>query len=330
MFRIQFLLSVALLLGLTTACTGSGSIDLDDTGPEQLVDSDGDGEADAFDNCPERANPDQADADGDGLGDLCDNCPTVDNPDQLDTDGDLIGDACFCDTCAEDTLCWDHPGVGQQCIAAEQCPTDRQCGDNCCPAGSECVNGTCPLPDIWVEQDTLQDSLSISTKNIGPNDCVLVEGCVDASGTRTLLRFDTETPNTGAGDLHFGRPTDNPDVFVWSECHGHYHFDSYAWYDLRDSNGTIVATGHKQAFCLMDFNVHDDPISAGPSEYDCSYQGISAGWADTYGAYLDCQWVDVTDVPPGTYELTVRLNTDRIVAEEDYDNNEATATVTIE
>jgi hypothetical protein len=38
-------------------------------------DSDGDGVADAADNCPDDPNPDQADTDGDGLGDACD--PTV-------------------------------------------------------------------------------------------------------------------------------------------------------------------------------------------------------------------------------------------------------------
>ena len=75
------------------------------------VDSDGDGVADATDNCPSAANPGQTDTDGDGVGDLCDltptgdldgdqidsavdNCPDVANPDQVDSDGDGKGDAC--------------------------------------------------------------------------------------------------------------------------------------------------------------------------------------------------------------------------------------------
>jgi len=74
-------------------------------------DTDGDGVADAVDNCPDDANADQTDTDGDGIGDACDptptgdadedgiddaedNCPNVANPDQTDTDGDGIGDAC--------------------------------------------------------------------------------------------------------------------------------------------------------------------------------------------------------------------------------------------
>jgi len=77
-------------------------------------DTDGEGVCDAFDNCPDTANPSQADSDGDGDGDACDpcpsdplndsdgdgfcnsedNCPWVSNTDQVDTDNDGFGDAC--------------------------------------------------------------------------------------------------------------------------------------------------------------------------------------------------------------------------------------------
>ena len=57
-------------------------------------DADGDGVADASDNCPLVANPAQEDFDGDRSGDACDNCPATFNPTQRDLDRDGQGDAC--------------------------------------------------------------------------------------------------------------------------------------------------------------------------------------------------------------------------------------------
>ena len=80
--------------------------------PAPLVDSDGDGVFDPYDNCPNVPNPSQANADFDALGDACDpntalldsdhdgvpdtgdNCPTIANPSQEDADHDGVGDAC--------------------------------------------------------------------------------------------------------------------------------------------------------------------------------------------------------------------------------------------
>ena len=95
-------------------------------------------------------------------------------------------------------------------------------------------------------------------------------------------------------------------------------------------NGTAVV-GHKQAFCLEDL-LQWDPM-AGPAKYTCAYQGISAGWSDVYGSYLDCQWIDVTGVPPGPYFVRVTINGGpggtHVFDESDYDDNVATVPVTI-
>lgn len=58
-----------------------------------VVDADGDGDAtaDAADNCPSVANPDQADADGDGVGDACQSSPPPANtPPVLVLDSDQV------------------------------------------------------------------------------------------------------------------------------------------------------------------------------------------------------------------------------------------------
>ena len=57
-------------------------------------DQDGDGIADAADNCVAIGNPQQYNEDGDARGDVCDNCPHLDNDGQESGDGDAVGDAC--------------------------------------------------------------------------------------------------------------------------------------------------------------------------------------------------------------------------------------------
>ncbi len=74
-------------------------------------DTDGDTHPDRADNCPNRANSDQADSDGDGVGNVCDNCATVANRNQSNADGDALGDACDPDA--------DNDGVAN---ASDNCP----------------------------------------------------------------------------------------------------------------------------------------------------------------------------------------------------------------
>lgn len=62
--------------------------------PPTPVDTDGDGEPDATDNCPMAPNADQRDHDGDAHGDVCDHCPHLASATDPDGDGDGVGDAC--------------------------------------------------------------------------------------------------------------------------------------------------------------------------------------------------------------------------------------------
>ena len=49
----------------------------------------------------------------------------------------------------------------------------------------------------------------------------------------------------------------------------------------------------------------DDPDSS-QGRFTCSNMGISSGCSDMYHNKLDCQWIDITDLPDGQYWLTVR------------------------
>jgi hypothetical protein len=216
------------------------------------------------------------------------------------------------------------------------CSSDADCGGEqvCCIAGryGTCqsleADRTCPLPDLTVSEEAAAATLLINDEVFPPGSCAIEEGCVSASGKRRLLRFATMTPNVGEADLVLGRPEGTPG-FEYATCHGHYHFEGYARYELVAQDGAVAATGHKQAFCLLDSTPVGLPGASTTPRFHCEFQGIQRGWADMYDAALDCQWVDITDIPGGEYRLRISINPDRIIAESNFDNNTVEIPVTV-
>ena len=138
---------------------------------------------------------------------------------------------------------------------------------------------------------------------------------------------------------------DDGSGWSWHSCHEHWHYDNYAHYALRSlcTDVTLAwedraVVGHKNGWCISDMGTFIPPGEDDYSrdfcgrKYSCAYMGITAGCYDVYHASLDCQWIDVTDVPDGYYWLTVATNWDvnmrlHSPPENDYTNNEANVPV---
>lgn len=131
------------------------------TGTPSTDDTDGDGIANATDNCPTVFNPirpmdngTQGDADGDGLGDVCDPCPldkgtttcTTGNPDDSDNDG-VPNEKDNCPNVANaDQKDSDGDGKGDAC---DPCPLAANPGSEGCPASIYDVkNGTAAVGSV--------------------------------------------------------------------------------------------------------------------------------------------------------------------------------------
>ena len=194
------------------------------------------------------------------------------------------------------------------------------CGDNRLPPDAA------PLADLTLLGEQMAPTIVVTPQTFAADDCAVVERCVEAAGPRVLLRFDTVTANVGEADLVVGPPPAmgaSDDTFTWSPCHGHHHVTGYATYELRDASGLVVA-GHKQSFCLHD--VQAVRPEAASNNYDCTNQGMSAGWADVYSKMLPCQWIDVTGIS-GTFTLRIEVNASRKLVERDTTNNAWSTTV---
>ncbi len=178
--------------------------------------------------------------------------------------------------------------------------------------------------DLVVWAPTLQPYQT--TETFTANDCEVDEGMISA-GTHRLLRFSTESRNLGGSNLVIGAP-EGRDHFQFFECHGHYHFLGFASYLLRYKNGTPASAGRKVSFCLEDVERWDTEARV-RSKFSCDFQGIQAGWSDIYDSGLPGQWIDVTGLPVGDYDLEVTINPDHFLEEADYSNNTSIIPVTL-
>lgn len=99
-------------------------------------------------------------------------------------------------------------------------------------------------------------------------------------------------------------------------------------WDYDRSGATLPGiVGLKQAFCWLDSARVSGSL---PGKFNCSNQGITAGWSDIYSRGLDCQWVDITGLAAGNYQLRVSVNdSNTLITESDYTNNVATIRVRI-
>lgn len=223
-------------------------------------------------------------------------------------------------------------------------PATRDCNGECggtatVDACAICVGGTtgrtpsdptsCPVgPDMIVDQDDLVDSITIDYVEVPAGSCLLPENCVRGVGLRKVLRFGTTIANIGNADMVVGVPSHENPLWEYDECHSHFHFEAYADYQLYDVAADMMLTdiGHKNGFCVLDIGVYEGRATS-CTGYNCSNQGISAGCYDRYSPGLQCQWIDVTGLPDGDYDVTVETNGERLLTETNYGNNSASVRV---
>lgn len=282
----------------------------------------------------------------DGCGGVCGVCPTgqecntsgrcIKAPCTPDCNGRKCGDdGCggSCGECTKGQLCQTETGACKSFLACDHdrpvcktaCSSTEYCGTDCV-----CHRNREPRPDLVVSRARLANEILFESREFNAASCSVAESCVGGTGVRKLLRFSVEAVNQGQATVTVPPPADRPDMFNFSSCHGHFHFNGFASYALLDLAGNVVRTGQKQAYCMEDtVQVDKGPGVACAKKYDCETQGIQKGWSDLYGNALDCQWLDVTGVPAGNYQLSVTVNPARAFEEGSFDNNTTTVPVTV-
>lgn len=152
---------------------------------------------------------------------------------------------------------------------------------------------------------------------------------------QVVLQGDGAAPDRrdGVGELRYTR----------LPGHRHWHFQDFERYELR-RNGRPVRPARKTGFCLGDRYdaVREGQLAGEPARPPYTrrcgldrpdlrriVEGISVGYGDDYLPQLEGQFVDVTGLPRGRYELVHRVNADRRLAESAYDNNQSCVAVAL-
>lgn len=115
-------------------------------------------------------------------------------------------------------------------------------------------------------------------------------------------------------------------------AHDHWHLLDFSRYKLvRARTGRTVVRSTKIGFCIIDTGHRFASLPGSPPEAyypagsaDCdrdSTDGLSVGWADTYGYFLPGQQLNVTGLRRGRYCLVSTADPHNLLRESDNSNN---------
>ncbi|MCP2246528.1 lysyl oxidase family protein [Lentzea aerocolonigenes] len=230
------------------------------------------------------------------------------------------------------------------CRAWDVCPVEH---------ASE-PRGKCVYGDGPVEAVRLRFTTSIDNIGDGP---LLLHAHRDSTDVPTMkVRQAIQSGVDGSIAGSFAearRETRSSAYYEPAPTHEHWHLLSFEYFQLRTPDGGVVVTDRKNGFCIGDrYTVRDDldhrpadPESpagqlAGrldghmcehhnPSAVDVMF-GISVGSGDDYKHEVDFQWLDLTRVPSGLYDVVNVVNSDRALLEKNYDNNASSIAISVQ
>jgi hypothetical protein len=126
--------------------------------------------------------------------------------------------------------------------------------------------------------------------------------------------------------------------------HQHWHFEQFARYSLLDADHHQVVLSEKEAFCLAPTDPIDMTVPR--ADWTPSQTGLAtacgsaasiwvrevlpSGWGDTYLQTLPGQSFDITDLPNGTYYISIEANPSGILYERTRANDVQLRRITID
>jgi hypothetical protein len=198
---------------------------------------------------------------------------------------------------------------------------------------TELLPNLIPLParDLRVTWENGVRLLKFTTTswNAGSGPLELRPGQVDSAQGQKLLQRIYNSDGTSADE-----PINT--WMQWHPTHNHFHVNDYAIYTLQTASapGESLRTGAKTTFCIIDtdrvnLKLPGAPKHAAYTACGLERQGMSVGWGDSYGYWLQGQSLPITGLPDGEYVLKIEIDPRRHFQETNPGDNISTLNLRI-
>lgn len=194
-----------------------------------------------------------------------------------------------------------------------------------------------------------------SEDNVGDGPLLLYASRASTATHRMTVRQAFQRSADGSIPRSFAaaqRATKTYTYYEPAPAHRHWHLMGFERFQLRTPAGTTLLVDRKNGFCLGDrYTTHDAAGLPGrprrgeaaalakylrqnmcghhrPSALDVVL-GISVGKGDDYRYDVDFQWLDLTTVPSGVYDVVNTVNEDRTLLEKSYANNSSSIAISL-
>ncbi|ONI87437.1 lysyl oxidase [Actinosynnema sp. ALI-1.44] len=238
-------------------------------------------------------------------------------------------------------------------------PAECEDWDVCMVADADAPNGDCIGAGIVLRKPVKAVRLRFTTaeENVGQGPLLLF-GRRAVNSPTMEVRQGFQAGRHGQIPVSYTearQQTNNSMYYEPAPMHRHWHLMGFEQMQLRTPDGRTVVRDRKNGFCLGDRYANDAnetlpnaPRVADTPEYRlseylrdnrCAFDtpgatdvkvGISVGQGDDYRYDVDFQWLDITSMPSGTYDLVNTVNSTRTLLESDYTNNSSSMALSIQ
>ncbi len=233
-------------------------------------------------------------------------------------------------------------------------PKQCEAWDVCMVADASAPSGSC-VDSGPVGAVRLRFTTSVDNVGDGP---LLIYAKRDSVGQPTMTArqaFQSRADRTIPGSYDAAQhPIPATVYYEPAPAHVHWHLLDFEHFLLRTPDGSTLVQDRKNGFCLGDRydarDARDQPnrpkdakspegrLAALLRENRCRHhepqaldvvQGISVASGDDYDYRVDYQWLDLTGVPSGVYDVVNVVNADRSFLEKDYGNNASSIAISV-